>query len=114
MQPPIALFIDRAFPMEPFATALAPALDCREHVAAQDAGAVVALVTGAPPVGAAEVARYPNLRLVLTCSIGTDHLDLDALRARGIAVANTPTYCTEEVAEHALACVLGGWRGLWR
>ena len=32
---------------------------------------------------------------------------------RGLTVSNTPTYCTEEVADHALACVLAGWRGLW-
>jgi D-3-phosphoglycerate dehydrogenase len=31
-----------------------------------------------------------------------------------LQVRNTPTYCTEEVADHALACVLAGWRELWR
>jgi D-3-phosphoglycerate dehydrogenase len=30
-----------------------------------------------------------------------------------VTVANTPTYCSDEVADHALACVLAGWRGLW-
>jgi D-3-phosphoglycerate dehydrogenase len=74
----------------------------------------VAIVTGTPPIGLAEVAPYPNLRLVLTCTIGTDHLEVDALRARGLTVANTPTYCTQEVAEHALACALSGLRGLPR
>lgn len=114
MPRPIALFVDRGFPVAPFAAALAPAIDCREEVAPHEAADVVALVTGAPGVGDAEVAPYAGLRLVLTCSIGTDHLDLPALRARGLVVANTPTYCTQEVAEHALACVLGAWRGLWR
>jgi phosphoglycerate dehydrogenase-like enzyme len=109
-----ALFVDRGFPVEPFAAALAPEIRCVEEVGPDEAGEVLAIVTGTPPVGAAEVAPYPNLRLVLTCTIGTDHLDLDALRARGIVVANTPTYCTEEVAEHALACALAGIRGLWR
>ena len=37
-----------------------------------------------------------------------------ALRRRGIVACNTPGYCTDEVADHALACVLAGWRGLWR
>ena len=109
-----ALFLDRGFPVAPFAEALAPEIRCVEAVGPGEAGEVVALVTGTPPVGAAEAAPYPNLRLVLTCTIGTDHLDLDALRARGIVVANTPTYCTDEVAEHALACAIAGIRGLWR
>jgi D-3-phosphoglycerate dehydrogenase / 2-oxoglutarate reductase len=111
--PPIVLFVDRGFEMAPIAAGLPPALACRERVSEDEAGDVVAIVTGAVPIGAAEAAPYPNLRLVLTCSVGTDHLDVAALEAGGVAVANTPSYCTEEVAEHALACVLGGWRGLW-
>jgi D-3-phosphoglycerate dehydrogenase len=110
----IALFVDRGFPMEPFAEALAGEIDCRAEVGPDEAGDVVAIVTGTPPVGAAEVAPFPNLRLVLTCTIGTDHLDVAGLRDRGLVVANTPTYCTQEVAEHALACVLAGLRGLPR
>jgi D-3-phosphoglycerate dehydrogenase / 2-oxoglutarate reductase len=109
----IVLFIDRGFPLEPFASALGAELDCRERVRTGERNRVAAIVTGAEPVGAAEIEPHPGLRLVLTCSIGVDHLDLDALRKRGVTVCNTPTYCTEEVADHALACVLGGWRGLW-
>ncbi len=110
----IALFVDRGFPMEPFAEALAGEIDCRSEVGPDEAAEVVAIVTGTPPIGVAEVAPYPNLRLVLTCTIGTDHLDVTGLRERGLVVANTPTYCTQEVAEHALACILGGLRGLPR
>ncbi len=114
MPAPIALFVDRGFPMEPFAQALAPAVDCREWVGPDEAAGVVAIVTGTPPIGPDEVAPYPNLRLVLTCTIGTDHLDVAGLSARGLVVANTPNYCTQEVAEHALACIVAGLRGLWR
>ena len=114
MPPPIVLFIDDAFAMEPFAEALEPRLRCRSAVDGGAAGEVAAIVTGAVPVDEELVARFRALRLVLTCSVGTDHLDLAALDRRGLVVCNTPTYCTEEVAEHALACVLAGWRGLWR
>jgi phosphoglycerate dehydrogenase-like enzyme len=110
----IALFVDRGFPVEPFAEALAGEIDCRSEIGPDEAGDVVAIVTGTPPVGPAEVAPYPNLRLVLTCTIGTDHLDVAGLRERGLVVANTPTYCTQEVAEHALACALAGLRALPR
>jgi D-3-phosphoglycerate dehydrogenase / 2-oxoglutarate reductase len=110
----IVLFVDDALPLEPFAEALAPQLRCRSTVDDGELGDVVAIVTGAVPVGEEVIGRFPALQLVLTCSVGTDHLDLAALERREVAVANTPTYCTEEVAEHALACALAGWRGLWR
>ncbi len=114
---PVVLFIDRGFAIEPFARAFDGRLLCCQRGGGVEDGArerVVAVVTGAVPVGVADVVDYPNLRLVLTCSIGTDHLEVAGLSARGLAVRNTPTYCTEEVADHALACVLAGWRGLWR
>ena len=100
--------------MAPFAAAFHGELSCREQVDGGERAQVVALVTAAVPLGVPEVLEYPNLKLVLSCSTGTDHLDLEALSARGLHVRNTPTYCSEEVADHALACVLGGWRGLWR
>jgi len=110
----IVLFIDRGFETAPFASALRGELDCREQVADEERASVAGLVTGLVPVGAAEADRHPALRVVVSCGVGTEHLDLDALRRRGIVVCNTPGYCTDEVADHALACVLAGWRGLWR
>ena len=100
--------------MQPFAQSLSGELDCRERIDPHERELVVALVTGAEPIGAEQVAPFPNLRMVLTCSIGVDHLDVTELGRRGLTVANTPSYCTEEVADHALACLLAGWRGLWR
>jgi D-3-phosphoglycerate dehydrogenase / 2-oxoglutarate reductase len=111
---PIALFIDRGFAVEPFVQPLGGELECRERVEPDERERVVAIVTGAEPVGAEQVAPFPNLRVVLTCSIGVDHLDVAELRRRRLRVVNTPSYCTEEVADHALACLLAGWRGLWR
>jgi D-3-phosphoglycerate dehydrogenase len=110
---PIVLFIDRALPIAPFAEALAGKLDCRDTVDSAEADRVVAVVTASEPVGVDEVRRFEGLRVVLTCSTGTDHIDEAALTRRGLTVTNTPTYCSDEVADHALACVLAGWRGLW-
>ena len=109
---PIVLFIDDGFDHEPIAAEMEAEFEARRDVREDERGAVLALVTGATPVGAREVAPYPALRAVVTCTIGTDHVDAEALAERGIAVRNTPTYCTDEVADHALACVLAGWRGL--
>jgi D-3-phosphoglycerate dehydrogenase len=105
--------VDRALPVAPFAEALAGELDCRDSVDPAHADRVVALVTAGEPVGADEVRGFGGLRAVLTCSTGTDHLDVAELTRRGLTIANTPTYCSDEVADHALACVLAGWRGLW-
>jgi D-3-phosphoglycerate dehydrogenase len=73
---------------------------------------VVALVTGGRRVTADELDRLPALRAVITASTGWDHLDLGQLGARGILAAAVADYCSDEVADHALAAVLSLWRGL--
>ena len=47
----IALFVDPGFPVEPFAAALSGELSCRREVPADERAQVVALVTGAVPIG---------------------------------------------------------------
>ncbi len=54
-------------------------------------------------LGAAVIARLPDLELVATRSTGIDHVDLAAAAERGIAVANVPTYGEQTVAEHVFA-----------
>jgi D-3-phosphoglycerate dehydrogenase len=44
--------------------------------------------------------RLPKLGLIATCSVGTDAIDLDAARARGIVVSNQPGVNAPFVAEH--------------
>lgn len=57
-------------------------------------------------VSAEALERLPALRLLVTRSTGFDHIDLDACAARGIAVANVPTYGENTVAEHTFALLL--------
>ena len=45
--------------------------------------------------------RLPRLRLISTCSIGTDMIDLEAAKERGITVSNQPGRTAPVVAEHA-------------
>jgi len=54
-------------------------------------------------VGEELFAQLPALRVVGTASVGFDHIDVEAAERRGIAVVNVPDYCTNEVADHALA-----------
>jgi D-3-phosphoglycerate dehydrogenase len=74
---------------------------------------VVGLLTGPDfPVGEKELARLPALKVVATCSVGYDHLDLDAAGVRGIWVCNVPDYCVEEMADSSIALLLALLRGV--
>lgn len=82
-----------------------------DRVAAEAADATVLLV-GYSRVDGALLDRLPSLRGVATRSVGTDTIDLEAARIRGIWVANVPDAGTEEVATHALSMALALVRGL--
>ena len=74
---------------------------------------------------AAAFAAAPRLKLVCLAATGTNNVDLDAARTRGIAVTNIRGYCTASVAQHVFALILAltidlpGYRrlladGAWR
>lgn len=48
----------------------------------------------------------PNMRFIGLTATGTDNVDLEAARQRGIAVCNIRAYCTQSVAEHVFGCLL--------
>ena len=48
----------------------------------------------------------PNMRFIGLTATGTDNVDLEAAKRRGIAVCNIRAYCTQSVAEHVFACLL--------
>ena len=47
-----------------------------------------------------ELRALPNLRMITTCSIGTDMLDLNVAREMGVVVSNQPGRTAPVVAEH--------------
>lgn len=63
-------------------------------------------------VSAADMARLPGLGAIVTGSIGYEHIDLEAARARGIWVCNVPDYCIDEVADTTMAMLLALVRGV--
>lgn len=67
---------------------------------------VAGLATFATPITAALMDALPRLKIVATMTIGVDHIDLAAAKARGIAVTNTPDVLTDDVADIAIALVL--------
>jgi glyoxylate reductase len=56
-------------------------------------------------------AAGPGLRVVANFAVGTDNIDLEACRARGIPATNTPDVLTNATAELALALTLAAARG---
>jgi len=77
-----------------------------EEFIAQAADCDALLNTYAGPITAEVMARMPKCRIIARYGIGVDTIDLDAATAAGIIVTNNPTYCIEEVAEHAMALLL--------
>lgn len=64
------------------------------------------------PIGAAEIAAGPNLRLIQKIGVGVNTIDLDAAKARGVAVCNMPGTNSRAVAEMTLALMLACLRRL--
>ncbi len=60
------------------------------------------------------LAGCPALRLISVWGTGTDNIDLEACRRRGIAVTNTPGANALGVAEHTVALMLAAARQLPR
>ena len=52
------------------------------------------------------ISRLTRCRVISRFGIGVDNIDVAAATARGIPVANVPEFCTEEVANRALALML--------
>ena len=64
------------------------------------------------PIDASVIERLDNCRIITRAGVGFDHIDIDAAARRGIPVCNVPDYGTTEVADHAIALMLGLARGL--
>jgi lactate dehydrogenase-like 2-hydroxyacid dehydrogenase len=88
----------------------APALG-GDALVAHAAGADGLLVAPGNAVTAEVIAALPDsVRVIATFSVGFDHIDLDAARARGLIVTNTPDVLTDATADIAMLCLLGAAR----
>ncbi len=60
---------------------------------------------------AALIARLPDsVRVAATCSVGFDHIDVPAAKARGLVVTNTPEVLTDCTADMAFLLLLNACR----
>lgn len=74
----------------------------------QDIRGVV--TTGGKGFSADLLARLPRLEIVASSGVGTDSIAVDACRARGVAVTNTPDVLNDDVADLGIGLIIAALR----
>jgi glycerate dehydrogenase len=82
-----------------------------DQAAERLAGATIA-IDNKVPLGAATLAQAPYLRLIAMAATGSDCIDKDYCRSRGITVSNVRDYARDSVAEHVIALIFALRRSL--
>lgn len=88
-----------------------PFTEAELHEAVARADVLVPTVTDRISAGVLASAG-PQLKLLASFGTGVDHVDLDAAKARGIIVTNTPGVLTEDTADMTMALMLAAMRRL--
>jgi lactate dehydrogenase-like 2-hydroxyacid dehydrogenase len=82
-----------------------------DALVARSVGADAILTCSTEKFSAEIIQQLPDsIRAIATYSVGHEHIDLDAARARNIIVTNTPDVLTDATADIALLCLLGAAR----
>ncbi|MBK8909532.1 MAG: D-2-hydroxyacid dehydrogenase [Rhodospirillales bacterium] len=76
-----------------------------EAVAERSADADI-VISNKVPLRADALTQLPNLKMIAAAATGTDMIDLDACRERGIVVSNIRGYAVRTVPEHTFALIL--------
>jgi D-lactate dehydrogenase len=59
-----------------------------------------------------QLSIFPNLKALITRTVGTDHIDLEYCKQKGIEVFNILDYGSFNIAEHVFALLLAGTRNI--
>lgn len=93
----------------------APNAAAREAAIAEHGDSVQAVLTiGTIGLTGEEIARLPKLGFIGTLGVGYEKVDLEAARARGIALSNGAGSNADCVADHAMALLLAAIRDVRR
>lgn len=87
----------------------AEVLDARHRPAAEVldlARGAEAVLTDYFPWTEDAIGRLGRCRVICQYGVGVDRIDLGAAASAGIVVTNTPAYCVDEMADHAVALLL--------
>lgn len=71
---------------------------------------VIAVQSVRPLLTREVLSQLPRCRCTIRAGAGYDSIDYKAATELGIMVCNTPTYCTDDVADHAVALMLAAVR----
>jgi len=74
-------------------------------------GASIA-ITNKVPLRREVLMQLPHLRMIAVAATGTEHVDLDCCRERGVSVANIRNYAVHAVPEHVFMLILALRRNL--
>lgn len=69
-------------------------------------------ITNKVPLPAETIVRLPLLKMIAVAATGTDIVDLEACRERGVVVSNIRHYATSTLPEHVFALILALRRNL--
>jgi glycerate dehydrogenase len=87
-----------------------PGLELREHSSQQQVAGLVGdaevVLVNKLRIDRKAIAASPRLKLILLAATGTNNVDLEAARERGIAVCNLQDYCTSSVVQHVMGLLL--------
>jgi glycerate dehydrogenase len=87
-----------------------PGLELRGHTAQQDVPAAMSgagiVLLNKLRISREAIERSPGLKLLVLAATGTNNVDLEAARERGIGVCNLRDYCTASVVQHTLGVML--------
>lgn len=81
-----------------------------EIIAACADAAMILFENADTPLTARVMAALPKLKAIVRYGVGVDSIDMAEATKRGIIVANSADYCTEEVSDHATALILASTR----
>jgi len=77
-------------------------------------GDVVLIQSVRPLLTRPVIEQLERCRCIVRLGIGYDNVDVAAATERGIPVCNVPTYCIDDVADHALALLMDAVRHIAR
>lgn len=80
------------------------------HKLAADADAII---VGVDIVNCELIDKCPNLKVICKFGVGTDNIDLNYARKKGIFVGRTVGSNSQAVAEHVIALMLAESKNLW-
>jgi D-3-phosphoglycerate dehydrogenase len=75
---------------------------------------VVMIQSVRPLLDRAVIQKLEQCRCIVRLGIGYENVAVDAATEQGILVCNAPSYCIDDVADHALALLMAGVRHIAR